>query len=77
MRDVTANSHETSLDADPEDIEFVVVWLGDDKERGLTDFYGVTEIGWYAIASMALLPYGPYDTSEAAYNGFKSYLAEK
>jgi hypothetical protein len=79
MRDVTANSHETPLDLSDEavnELEFIVAWLGDEKEANLTTYFGVKSVGWYAIASNALLPWGPYNTSKEAYDSFKAYLEE-
>lgn len=77
MRDVTANSHETPIDLDEDEVSkqgFVIVWLGDKKERNLTDYFNVSETGWYAIGDNALLPFGPFDTSEQAFNAFRAYL---
>lgn len=80
MRDPKANSHETPIDlpdAEAEQLEFIVAWLGDEKEVNLTTYFGIKERGWYLIFSSALTPLGPYDTSELANKAFYEYVGGK
>lgn len=74
--DPFANSHETPMDeAEP---EVVVVWLGDEREKALTEFFEglIPSVGWYWVLSI-LPPKGPFKTSRDAFEAYKSYIAEK
>jgi hypothetical protein len=80
MRDPNANSHETPMDlpdADAEELEFIVAWLGDKKEENLTTYFGIKERGWYVIFSSALSPLGPFNTSKEAHDSFFEYVGGK
>lgn len=80
MRDKTANSHETPMDLPDEEVaklDFLVVWLGDDKEANISRYFGINNPGWYVAFTDALYPLGPFNTSKEAHDGWFKYLAEK
>jgi hypothetical protein len=74
--DKTATSHETALDE--QEPEVIIVWLGDEKEQALNEYFEgfIPTVGWYWILSI-LPPKGPFETSKAAFDGYTSYIAEK
>jgi hypothetical protein len=76
IADPFANSHETPIDE--KEPEVVVVWLGDEKEKALTEFFEgfIPRVGWYWIL-FVLPPHGPFSTSKEAKDDYDSYMAEK